>query len=238
MGKKVVIFDLDDTLIPNVVYYRETKEKLYSLFIKIFGDQIDKEDFLNDICKIDLEKVKKLGLSRTRFPLTAVELYHQYCQNYGKSPICDEIDDVVVCASEVFDTVEKLSDECIVMIETIKNKGYEVFVLTSGDEIVQTYKIMKSLLYQFINNDNIIIVPQKTEDTYRDYFGKYGMDKCCMIGNSRKSDINPALQNGMFAIFIPEDTWEYEHATLKESDRLYTTNDLTRVPEILDEILR
>jgi putative hydrolase of the HAD superfamily len=36
-----------------------------------------------------------------------------------------------------------------------------------------------------------------------------------MIGNSIKSDVNPALAVGMGAVFIPNDnTWALEHAEL------------------------
>ena len=37
-----------------------------------------------------------------------------------------------------------------------------------------------------------------------------------MIGNSIKSDVNPALAVGMGAVFIPnENTWALEHAELQ-----------------------
>jgi putative hydrolase of the HAD superfamily len=38
-----------------------------------------------------------------------------------------------------------------------------------------------------------------------------------MIGNSPKSDINPALEAGLNAVFIPhEHTWVLEHQELRE----------------------
>jgi phosphoserine phosphatase len=45
--KKVVIFDLDDTLIPNVVYYREAKQKIVKLFNEFFGHRIDEKKLLH-----------------------------------------------------------------------------------------------------------------------------------------------------------------------------------------------
>ena len=56
-----------------------------------------------------------------------------------------------------------------------------------------------------------------------------------MIGNSPKSDILPALEAGMSAVFIPNDhTWVLEHAELPATvpdGRLLT---LTRFRELLD----
>ena len=38
-----------------------------------------------------------------------------------------------------------------------------------------------------------------------------------MIGNSPRSDINPALSAGLHAIFIPHDfTWVLEHETVSQ----------------------
>jgi putative hydrolase of the HAD superfamily len=43
----------------------------------------------------------------------------------------------------------------------------------------------------------------------------------CMIGNSPKSDINPSLKAGMYAIFIPYAyTWKLEDESLSEHPRL------------------
>jgi putative hydrolase of the HAD superfamily len=38
-----------------------------------------------------------------------------------------------------------------------------------------------------------------------------------MVGNSPKSDINPALEAGLNAVFVPHDrTWHLEHTDLRQ----------------------
>jgi putative hydrolase of the HAD superfamily len=40
-----------------------------------------------------------------------------------------------------------------------------------------------------------------------------------MVGNSPKSDINPALRTGMYAVYIPyDDTWKLDNEPIKEVD--------------------
>lgn len=233
---KVVIFDLDDTLIPNVVYYNKTKQKIVNLFQQFFGESLSEIEILKDYGKVDLAKVKKLGLSRTRFPLAAVELYLTYSNFFGRQISSDEIDEVYNTANAVFDVVEELSEEASAVICSLLEKGYIVYLLTSGDEIVQTYKIFKTKIYQLLDNDKIIIVPEKNNDIYSEIFKKYGLNNCCMCGNSRRSDINPAISCGMYAIHVPEDTWELDYEVLKESDKLYTAHSLKLIPDILDDI--
>jgi putative hydrolase of the HAD superfamily len=60
-------------------------------------------------------------------------------------------------------------------------------------------------------------VAEKDEGTYRSVVSKYGLpaDTTWMVGNSPKSDINPALSAGLHAVFIPHDrTWVLEHEDL------------------------
>lgn len=234
--EKIVIFDLDDTLIPNVKYYIDVKNRLAELFQKIFDNGHSKEKIIDSLSKLDMENAKIHGLSRLRFPLSAVELYFNYCKEYNREITMSELDEIIALASTVFHNIDELSSECIEMLKTVKGKGYKVFLLTSGDKIVQTYKVYHSNLFKYIDKENVFIVPLKTVETYIKLFNKYGLENCCMIGNSKKSDINPALNAGMYAIFIPKDTWEFEEEKIQESDKLFTIESLKSIPDILDKI--
>ena len=64
------------------------------------------------------------------------------------------------------------------------------------------------------------IVAEKDESTYRSAVAKYAIaaDTTWMVGNSPKSDINPALAAGLHAVFIPHDnTWILEHEELRKA---------------------
>jgi putative hydrolase of the HAD superfamily len=70
------------------------------------------------------------------------------------------------------------------------------------------------------------IVAEKDESTYRSAIAKYALtaDATWMVGNSPKSDINPALAAGLHAVFVPHNkTWILEHeevATAPPDQRL------------------
>jgi len=60
-------------------------------------------------------------------------------------------------------------------------------------------------------------VAEKDEATYHSAIAKYALasDATWMVGNSPKSDINPALAAGLHAVFVPHgDTWVLEHEDL------------------------
>jgi len=65
----------------------------------------------------------------------------------------------------------------------------------------------------------IEIVAEKDSPTYHSVIEKYGLERECtwMIGNSPRSDVNPALAAGINAVFVPHDnTWILEHESLSE----------------------
>jgi putative hydrolase of the HAD superfamily len=56
--------------------------------------------------------------------------------------------------------------------------------------------------------------------TYRTIVSKYELssDSTWMVGNSPKSDINPALAAGLNAVFVPHgQTWILEHEEVAEA---------------------
>ena len=66
--------------------------------------------------------------------------------------------------------------------------------------------------------DAIEIVLEKTSEIYDRMIEQFKIVKShgWMVGNSPRSDINPALQSGLNAVFIPHSsTWELEKAEVE-----------------------
>jgi putative hydrolase of the HAD superfamily len=61
-------------------------------------------------------------------------------------------------------------------------------------------------------------VAEKDAATYNGVVEKYGLlkESTWMIGNSPKSDINPALEAGLHAVFVPHhNTWMLERGEVR-----------------------
>lgn len=85
-------------------------------------------------------------------------------------------------------------------------------LLTKGDYAEQTRKVHRSGLAAWF--EQVHVVAEKDEAVYRDRLAQLGTapDHCWMIGNSPRSDVNPALAAGLNAVFIPHPfTWVLEH---------------------------
>ena len=66
------------------------------------------------------------------------------------------------------------------------------------------------------------VVAEKNAKAYHAVAEKYALDAdvTWMIGNSPRSDVNPALEAGLHAVFVPHDmTWVLEHEELGSPTR-------------------
>lgn len=95
---------------------------------------------------------------------------------------------------------------------------HQLMLCTKGNPAEQQSKIERSGLA--IHFDHIRVVKEKDADCYRSLAAERGVvhEECWMIGNSPKSDINPALAVGLGAVYIPHvHTWHLEHEEVPES---------------------
>jgi putative hydrolase of the HAD superfamily len=99
---------------------------------------------------------------------------------------------------------------------------HHLTLFTKGHPEEQRLKIDRSgLADHFLHHE---IVAEKRVDAYVALAERIGAmpSRTWMVGNSPKSDINPALAAGWNAVFIPhEHTWALEHAEVEHAgDRL------------------
>jgi putative hydrolase of the HAD superfamily len=91
-------------------------------------------------------------------------------------------------------------------------RKHHLILMTKGNITEQSGKVERSGLREYFSA--IEIVAEKNAPTYRNIVSKYQLaqDATWMVGNSPKSDINPALAAGINAVFVPHDqTWVLEH---------------------------
>jgi len=94
---------------------------------------------------------------------------------------------------------------------------HRLILVTKGNQEEQTDKLHRSGLAQHFTA--VEILPEKHPEAYLALTTHHGCEACntWMIGNSPRSDINPALGAGLNAIFIPHDfTWVLEHEVVNQ----------------------
>ena len=112
---------------------------------------------------------------------------------------------------------------------------HHLILMTKGALAEQSGKIDRSGLKEYF--EAIEIVAEKDRPTYNGIISKYALDEeaTWMVGNSPKSDINPALAVGLNAVFVPHgNTWILEHeevASPQPPRRLLTVDSFRELKE-------
>jgi putative hydrolase of the HAD superfamily len=96
---------------------------------------------------------------------------------------------------------------------------HDLTLFTKGIAEEQKLKLDRSGLAIYFGHT--AIVKEKDAASYRRLIGERRLapERTWMIGNSPKSDINPALEAGIRAVFVPhEHTWRLEHEEVREGN--------------------
>lgn len=173
------------------------------------------EEIINTEVKLDIENVerfKKSGLpfSRYRFPTSFIDGYIKICEKYGVEPIVKNQQEIFTIGSGFWKVKPLLYENAEKVLDYLVEQKDELLLVSKGDEWLQWKKIKTNNLQKWFKKDNIHIVPDKDEELITRLIEGSDKKSTLKIGNSLKSDINPALEAGIRAVYIPKETWKYE----------------------------
>jgi putative hydrolase of the HAD superfamily len=231
MGKlRLVVFDGDDTLWETQSLYTAAKSAFIEA-LEVVG--LSGERVRNLLEAIDVANVKVMGFSRSRFPQSMVETYQRLCLDQGRThdPFVDR--QLREIGNAVFDQKPNLVPSAEEVLKRLQNE-YELALCTKGDPMIQEQRISQSGLEHYF--DRIYIVPKKDESEFKVVLEDFRRksEEGCSVGNSIRSDINPALRIGMSALLVPSATWAYEEVESETaSGNIMKLSSIEGVPKAL-----
>ena len=107
-------------------------------------------------------------------------------------------------------------------------------VFTKGEILDQENKLRRSGLWDYF--DRVEVVADKTPHQYRELCAMFGIgiEELLMVGNSFRSDIEPVLRLGGYAIHIPfEVEWAHEMTEEFDHNNLIRLESMSQLPDIL-----
>lgn len=203
---QTLLIDADDTLWENNVYF----ERTIAGFIERLNHQHlsprEVRLFLNEV---ERETILERGYGSHSFAHSLVKCF----ERLARQPITPELHEFIWGFAHRVSTADL---EIIAGVpETLgylNQRGHRLVVMTKGNITEQSGKVERSGLKAYFAA--VEIVAEKNAPTYQEIVAKYRFDpeNTWMVGNSPKSDINPALAAGINAVFVPHDnTWILEH---------------------------
>jgi putative hydrolase of the HAD superfamily len=228
----VVIFDGDDTLWSTEHLYDNARSLARQ---EVTDAGLDGAEWEGLERRLDVENVGRLGFSVERFPTSCVQAYDALCDMRGARPVGDVRDRIRDAARTVFASDPPLTSGARETLSLLRSRSIRLALLTKGDHAVQQTRIEKSGIADAF--DFIQVVAEKTPATFRKIvFELSGVpERAWSVGNSVTSDIAPAVEAGLHAIWIDAYVWEHERFAGDITDsRVVKAQTLEDVPEIIE----
>lgn len=208
-----LLIDADDTLWENNIYF----ERAFDAFVDFLDHSTLSPREIRDVLD-EIERVnsKVHGYGSKNFGRNLVQCYqHLVEQHISESK-----------ALTVTSFAERILEQPLEIIDGVPETlaylsgRHSLTLFTKGNSEEQKLKIDRSGLAHYFAHT--AIVKEKDPAAYQLFCASHGLDPAAtwMIGNSPKSDVNPALAAGLNAVFIPHArTWVLEKEEIRTSGR-------------------
>jgi putative hydrolase of the HAD superfamily len=208
-----LIVDADDTLWENNIFFERAFDEFCDFLSHSNLTPVEVRAVLDEI---EIVNAKVHGYGSENFGRNLAQCYHRLSEREIRA---DDINTVMAFATRILDHPMQLIEGVPETVEYLASK-HNLTIFTKGHPEEQKLKIDRSGLAVWFGH--AAIVKEKDTESYKKLVSERGLDleRTWMIGNSPKSDINPALAAGLNAVFIPHPhTWSLEHDELRNGGR-------------------
>src|SRR5271167_2142365 len=204
-----LLIDADDTLWENNIYF----ERAIANFISLLNHrEYTPEQVREVLYDVERENIRRHGYGMQSFALALVRCFEQL----SLEPLTPALHETIHgFAYAIADHPMEILPEVAETLADVAQR-HRLLLVTKGNITEQTGKVERSGLKEYFTA--VEVVAEKDAATYNGVVEKYALprESTWMIGNSPKSDINPALEAGLHAVFVPHhNTWELERGELR-----------------------
>ena len=225
---QTLLIDADDTLWENNIYF----ERAIAAFISYLNHhEYSPAEVRQALNAVERETILAHGYGLPSFTRSLVTCF----ERLSPSPMDEGKRDRVV---EFARSIAEQEIELLPQVEdTLRDLAsrHRLILMTKGDHAEQADKVRRSGLAGYFSA--VEIVREKDPAAYREVVERHQVQphSAWMIGNSPKSDINPALAAGLHAVFLfHKDTWILEHAEVAAAPRGQHLIELDAFWKLLD----
>ncbi len=216
LDRQHLIIDADDTLWENNIYF----ERAFDEFVDFLShSSLSPSEVRAVLDEIETVNNKVHGYGTANFARNLGECYHRLVE---REVGAHDLPRVMTFAEQIVHHPIELIPGVEETLEYLSSR-HDLTLFTKGDAEEQKLKLDRSGLAIYFGHT--AIVKEKDTTSYAALIQERQMDpaRAWMIGNSPKSDINPALEVGIGAVFVPhEHTWRLEHEEVRHAPRLLT----------------
>jgi putative hydrolase of the HAD superfamily len=211
-GPQHLLIDADDTLWENNVYF----EDAFDEFVSYLGHSaLNPAEIRAVLDEIEVANIKIHGYGAANFARNLAQCYERLAEREIRG---EDLRAVMSFAERI---LERPMELIAGVAETLVylSERHELTLFTKGQAEEQRLKIDRSGLGPRFHH--LAIVREKHTEAYVSLVQERALDagRTWMVGNSPKSDINPALAAGLNAVYIPHArTWGLERGEIQNAN--------------------
>ncbi|NLD45347.1 MAG: HAD family hydrolase [Chloroflexi bacterium] len=227
--ERTLLIDADDTLWENNIYYLRCTARFAGLMESLGLDGQRARRLLE---AAEREVIPAMGYGPEGYIQAVGLAYERLASEAGLTPDPAYAREARACAEAILDAPMVLLEDVAYVLRALRPTSRLVLV-TKGDAAHQFKKLERSGLGSLF--DATYILEEKDADAYRHILRDLGLDResTWMVGNSPRSDINPAVEAGLGAVLIPHDhTWTAEVERLERPEVVITLNGFCDLLEL------
>ncbi|MCB0880819.1 MAG: HAD hydrolase-like protein [Thermoleophilia bacterium] len=229
MAIEIVGLDADDTLWHSEGQFHVSEQR----FRELMAPWVDDEELLSStLLQTERRNLELFGYGAKGFTLSMIETALALTDHRVDGR---RIEQIIGFGKEILAHPVELIEGVLETVAGLAER-YRLVLVTKGDLFHQESKIAASGLGDLF--DQVDVVSEKDAATYARTLLRIGgsADRFCMVGNSLKSDVLPAVELGAYGIHVPYHlTWALEHAEADEHPHWRTAASIAEVPGIIEE---
>ena len=206
---KYLLIDADDTLWENNIYFERAFDDFVEFLNHFTLNAVEVRDVLNEIESVNS---KLHGYGSKNFGRNLQQAYEHLAEREIRP---DDLAHILSLAERILEQPIELIDGVEQTLSELAAR-HDLTLFTKGHPEEQRLKVDRSGLGRYFSHT--AIVREKDTKAYRQFVAERGLvpEETWMIGNSPKSDINPAIEAGLGAVLVPHPhTWVLEHQDLR-----------------------
>jgi putative hydrolase of the HAD superfamily len=199
VARDCIIFDGDNTLWHIEALYDEARRRLCEALGRLGVDPISAEAFQR---RRDAELYGSHGYSPARFPQSFVDTLRHFHPAANQ----DLTATVRRLGEAVFEATPKVQEDADVVLAQLST-SHRLVLFTAGDEDIQRRRVAEfGRAHHF---SCVRIVPTKNAHAFGTLLSDLQLDvrRTWMVGDSINSDILPALEAGLRAVYLKTANW-------------------------------
>lgn len=223
--------DADDTLWKNEEMFADAEQR----FAAILAPWCTEAEAQAALIETERQRLPLYGYGVKGFVLSMIETATH--RSNGEIAATDLVQ-MVTWGQEILAAPVEILDGVAETLPELANT-FDLLLITKGDTEHQQRKIDESGLSHWFRSTHV--VAEKDPSTYRDVLVTNDVEpeRFVMVGNSRRSDVDPVLTLGAAAVHVPYHiTWALEHAASDATHpRMRTAGSFADLPTVLAELV-